>query len=184
MALPIINFAATPAEQLTDILNGFSSMQADFSHQGSSGKMALQKPGKFRWEVQSPDKQLIIADGKNIWIYDVDLEQVIVRKIDSRHSNNPAMLLSGSVRQLANDFLISKINKPGGDWFALKPKGKNTMFQEVQLEFVENKLISMLVIDNLGQKNLFAFKNVKINRKLSRSLFKFVPPKGVDVIRE
>lgn len=185
--LPISIFAATPVQQLTKLLSDFQAMQANFtqvvnSKQTNKGTMAIQRPGRFRWQIESPNKQVIIADGKNIWIYDVDLEQAVKQKMNAQYSVNPAMLLSGSVTELQKYFSVTKLKKTPGLWFELKPKQQNSMFQSVRMQFVDGQLKSMLVSDNLGNKSVITFSNAIINAKLNPNLFKFTAPKGVDVI--
>ncbi len=185
--LPISIFAATPVQQLTKLLSDFQAMQANFtqvvnSKQTNKGTMAIQRPGKFRWQIESPNKQVIIADGKNIWIYDVDLEQAVKQKMNAQYGVNPAMLLSGSVTELQKYFSVTKLKKTPGLWFELKPKQQNSMFQSVQMQFVDGQLKSMLVSDNLGNKSVITFSNAIINAKSNPNLFKFTAPKGVDVI--
>ena len=61
----------------------------------AAGRLYLQKPGKFRWDYSEPSEQLILADGKQIWFYDKDLQQANVRNMDASLANTPAVLLSG-----------------------------------------------------------------------------------------
>jgi outer membrane lipoprotein carrier protein len=178
---------ATPNKELTQLLSSFHSLQADFvqsinSNQHSSGKMALQRPGKFRWEIQEPYPQLIIADGKYIWIYDADLQQVTKQKMDYREANNPALLLSGSIQNLQKNFIITKLNQKPGEWFELRPKAKNGLFQKIQIQFISHKLTAMYIVDNLGQHSTLRFNHLHVNPKLNPKLFSFVPPKNVDVV--
>lgn len=160
----IVNaFAQMPGQQLVQLLSQLHSMQAKFVQnsydntgrllQKSVGVMALQRPGKFRWETKSPSHQLIIADGTNIWIYDADLKQASKKNMStSSQSTNPASLLSGSTEALQQRFSITKMNKANGDWFELKPITKNDMFEWIQLHFKNNQLIGMILSDNLNQK--------------------------------
>ncbi len=185
---PYIVWAATPNQELMQLLSGFHSLQAGFvqsvnSNQQSSGKMALQRPGKFRWEIEKPNQQLIIADGKYIWVYDADLQQATKQKMDYQQANNPALLLSGSIEDLQRDFIITKLSKPGqGIWFELIPKAQNALFQKIEIQFINKKISTMYIVDNLGQHSRLKFNNILINPKLNASLFKFIPPKDVDVV--
>lgn len=186
---------ADASDDLTRLLNGLNSMSADFDQvslskksqavQHITGQMALQKPGKFRWQQMQPSKQLIIANGSYVWIYDADLEQVTKQKIDYKQPGNPAMLLTGSIATLRNTFAVKSIEGEGqGDWFELRPKASNNLYQWIRLHFVNNKLADMQMADNLGQNNTFHFKNVVVNPVLSTGKFIFIAPKGVDVIEE
>lgn len=186
----------TAQEELFNILSSFSSMSADFStkavhkHEKSkftqrlTGKMVLLRPGKFKWEIEHPDKQLIIADGKNIWIYDADLAQVMKRKIDYRNLGIPAVLLSDSIPSLKKAFVIKKSPKSTekDKLFSLKCKSSNDTYQLVKLHFQNGKFVMMNIIDNLGQENEVHFSNIKTNIKLPKNAFQFKPAKNVDVI--
>ncbi len=193
IVFPCIIFASSPAQELIELLSSFHSLQANFVQsvvndkpdvtQQLSGQVFLQRPNLFRWEIQKPSQQLIIADGINIWVYDADLQQATKRKIDYRQSNNPAMLLSGSLKDLPKNFIITKLSKlPKGEWFELKPRTGNTMFQKMRVQFVNRKLSTMYVTDNLGQRTKLVFTNVRINPKLKPVLFKFKPSPNVDVV--
>jgi outer membrane lipoprotein carrier protein len=184
--------SATPSEQLDSLLSSFKAVTASFRQTSvvknnisktSSGTMALQRPGKFRWETTSPSHQLIVADGKYLWIFDADLEQATKQSL-AKDSHSPAMLLSGSTQALEQRFEI--INAKAQDdkmLFDLKPKNKQDLVRQIELQFVNRKLNRMSVIDNLGQKTIFYFSNVAVNPNLSNKLFQFHPPKGTDVIK-
>lgn len=185
---------ADPSQELTTLLNQFNAMTSQFTQvlydangkpmQKSSGSMALQRPGKFRWEVYQPNPQLLIADGNTLWIYDKDLAQATHQKLD-QSSNSPALLLSGSIDSLQSRFTINypKNENAPGQWFMLKPKNKNDMFQWVELRFVKGSLADMRLYDNLNTLTDFHFSKVKINPPLDASTFKFKAPKGVEVLK-
>jgi outer membrane lipoprotein carrier protein len=192
LLLSTISLAQTAAEQLGNLLQRFHSMEANFTQttfdsggkrlQSSSGRMALQRPGKFRWSTQSPSKQLYVADGKSIWIYNSDLQQATKQRIGSARSTNPASLLSGSVESLQQRFIVTPISKSGGNAFKLTPKAKGDMFQWIQLYFADNHLSQMKLSDNMGHLSIVRFSKVKTNTSLSSGLFHFKPPRGVDVV--
>ena len=187
-------FAAQPSEELAGLLNKFNAMTGQFTQvlydangkpmQKSSGSMALQRPGKFRWEVYQPNPQLLIADGNSLWIYDKDLAQATKQKLD-QSSNSPALLLSGSIESVQARFNVSYPGNENaaGKWFMLKPKDKNDMFQWVELRFVNGSLADMRLYDNLNTLTDFHFSKVKINPPLNASMFQFKAPKGVEVIK-
>src|ERR1700761_5169524 len=96
---------AAPADEVDKYLSGVTSWSADFAQtiddghgkvvRSASGRLYLQKPGKFRWDYTEPSEQLILADGKQIWFYDKDLQQANVRDMDVSLESTPAVLLSG-----------------------------------------------------------------------------------------
>jgi outer membrane lipoprotein carrier protein len=154
--------------------------------QKSSGKMALLRPGKFRWEVLQPVKQVIIANGRHIWVYDVDLEQVTKQVFASNQPGNPAQLLSGDSASLRRAFNIVRLHVEAGMevGFELRPSARNSSsYSWIQLFFDhDGRLLHMRMEDNLGQKNQFDFSNLVANGNVPASLFTFVAPPGVDVI--
>jgi outer membrane lipoprotein carrier protein len=183
-------FAQSATMQLTTLLQNLHTMQANFAQvindnngnivQQSSGRMALQRPGLFRWDTSQPNQQLIIADGKNIWIYDKDLAQ-ITKQRQNTSANAPGLLLSDSVDQLAKRFRIEAMNN-NPSAFKLIPVQRD-LFQSVVLAFSPNgQLQQMILHDNLGQITQIDFTNVTVNNSLSANLFHFQPPPGVDVV--
>ncbi len=151
--------------------------------QQSSGIMALQRPGKFRWETQHPNPQLALADGKNIWVYDSQLQQA-TRQPQIAANNSPGALLSGNVTKLSHEFTVSSLTPIANtdQGFNLVPIDKNALFQSVQLYFNHGLLQTMRLKDNLDQTTLIQFHLVKNNIAINTALFQFSPPKGVDVV--
>jgi len=186
---------AADSDTLKEILAQTKTMQASFEQFTVSktnknqahitGKMALVRPNKFRWEIESPNQQLIIANDQQVLIYDIDLEQVTKQKVDFNQPGNPAMLLSGSLDTLDKMFTITKLTLPGeGIWFQLKPKATNNNYQWLKLHFINNEIVAMYVMDNLGQQIEINFENIITNAKIAASNFVFKIPKNVDVIAQ
>ena len=185
-------FAADVIARLHDFYADVQSMQADFKQelfdntgeliQSASGKLALQRPGKFRWDYLIPYEQLIVADGKKLWIYDADLEQVTVKHMDKALGNTPAMLLSG-VHPLEDDFTITALPMMGDMmWVELAPKGESEGFDQVRLGFDKHDLKLFEMIDGLGQVTRISFNETRKNSGLDQQLFTFIPPPDVDVV--
>ncbi len=186
--------SASAVDKLSQYLHKFNTYSADFSQttethsgrivQSSSGRMYIMRPGKFRWEADSPTKQIIITDGKQLWVYDVDLEQATVQALDKRVAINPAILLSGSVKNLSELFTVTDTKQGDADVFILVPKKQGFGFQKMTLTFLKGRMVEMVVVNQLNQITHFKFSNIKLNKKLAESLFNFKPPKGVDIIRQ
>jgi outer membrane lipoprotein carrier protein len=186
-------FAQTPGDQLSNLLQNLQTFQADFSQKiqdkagstlsQSQGKMALKRPGLFRWETQRPNQQLIIADGKTIWIYDKDLEQITKQK-QNASANTPGLLLSDSVSHLIKRFYIKSTVTNNDTVFELIPKSKEALFQSVQLVFDKTDLKQMILFDNLGQMTKISFSHIKANQELSQDLFHFRAPSHIEVVGE
>lgn len=149
------------------------------------GVLTMQRPGKFLWDYQYPYQQQIIADGKNLWVYDIDLDQAIVKPLDMVLGDTPAVLLSGAA-SVAERFTVEKIPSPkestGLDWLRLEPKNDDVGFERILLAFKGSDLKEMQLTDAFGQTTRLVFTKLEKNPKVDPAIFNFVPPKGVDVI--
>jgi outer membrane lipoprotein carrier protein len=183
---------SSPTSDVEKYLNGLATWSADFTQtiddghgkvtRSAAGKLYLQKPGKFRWDYSQPSEQLILADGKQIWFYDKDLQQANVRPMDASLGNTPAVLLSGG-GSVSSQFDVTALPPSDGlDWYQLIPKHSDTDFQLVRIGFRSGDLASMFLADKLNQVTQLTFTNSKRNAKFASDLFTFVPPAGVDVI--
>ena len=157
--------------------NGRSVSQA-------SGVMAFSRPGKFRWTYDKPYEQLIVGDGVKLWIFDKDLNQVTVRKLDEALGSSPAALLAGN-NEIEKFFALSEAgSRDGLNWLEASPKSKDTMFAAVRMGFAGNTLKQMELKDSFGQTTVIRFDKLERNPRLPADQFKFAPPKGADVIGE
>jgi outer membrane lipoprotein carrier protein len=173
-------------------LGGLQGLQAQF-HQvltdrsgrpidEASGVLAIRRPDRFRWDYRDPYEQVIVADGSRVWLYDRDLEQVTVRKLDDTLSATPAMLLSGE-GNLEDNFTVTGVAKEGSvDWVQMTPKRSDTDFKSVRLGFEGQTLRFMELADKLGQTTQLEFTQVERNPVLDPSRFTFSVPPGADVI--
>lgn len=181
------------SQELVTLLSDFQTMTANFTQtsydaknhplQTTSGEMALSRPGKFRWQVVKPNQQLLIADGKYLWIYDVDLAQVTRQPMDASKAGSPASLLSGSTADLQKRFTVTRVPGDTETRFKLTPNNTNDLFRWIQLSFTAGKLTQMRMADNLGSISVLNFSQVQTNAKLANKLFQFKTPKGVEVIQ-
>jgi len=150
--------------------------------QTASGEFLLERPGKFRWSVAKPYKQLLVGDGHRVWIYDEDLNQVIVRKIGEALGSTPAALLAGS-QDVERAFAWKDLPPADGlEWLSATPISQETTFAEIRLGFDAKGLAALELLDAFGQKSTVRFTSFERNPKLPASSFTFTPPKGADVI--
>lgn len=148
----------------------------------SSGTLEIQRPGQFRWVYTEPYEQVLVADGSNVWSYDVDLAQVTVKSQAAVLSNTPAALLGGSPDALEQfDYIGSFIDR-GTVWVTLRPKDRDNGFAKVELGFNDGKLSRMLFSDNLEQTTLIALFDVSLNLEIDADHFEFNPPDDVDIV--
>ncbi|AUH73536.1 Outer-membrane lipoprotein carrier protein precursor [Legionella sainthelensi] len=186
-------FCQTPGELLQAKLNGIRAMTANFKQSvkakhrvvsRSSGTMALQRPGRFRWQTAQPMAQLMVADGQKIWVYDKDLEQVTVKKQSKGLGGTAALFLSGYDDTVTRDFNVSQ-NEMGGELvFDLKSKSSKASFQRIKLSFRQDLLTGLELYDQLGQVTTVQLSQIKLNPKLASNMFQFKTPKGVDVVQQ
>ncbi|MDF3936324.1 outer membrane lipoprotein chaperone LolA [Pseudomonas citronellolis] len=165
----------------------FSQLTLDGSGtrlQETAGNLALKRPGLFRWHTDAPQEQLLISNGEKIWLYDPDLQQVTIQKLDQRLTQTPALLLSGDISKIHESFDIT--SKDGGNVvdFTLKPKDKDTLFDNLRISFRNGVVNDMQLIDSVGQRTNILFFDVKMNQPVDAKQFVFEAPKGVDVIQE
>lgn len=184
------------AQELIKQLKSIKSIHSTFrqwvqdskqaSLQDVTGIMWVQKPGQFRWDTNNPYPQSIIANGEYIWIYDEDLEQATQQKVDKHVGNTPALLLSGDPSKLADSFSISAyLYDDTKEWrFDLKPKGEDSLFELLRVNFKNGKLLDMYLEDALGQTTKIEFSNIALNRTIEESIFTFNPPASVDIIKD
>ena len=183
---------AQNASALDRYLDGLASWQAEFAQTvvdsrgkqrvADTGRFIVRRPGQFRWETGSGPAQVMVADGRNLWFYDHDLEQVTVKPARTALTATPAMLLVGGVN-LRDHFDIADLPKSMGlDWVAAKPRGADAEFRSARLGFAGNDLRRMEIEDKLGQKTSLVFSKTQRNAALAADAFVFQLPPGADLI--
>ena len=149
----------------------------------SSGSFEFARPNRFRFAYAKPFEQLIVADGRKVWIYDADLNQVSSRKFSQALGATPAALLAGG--SLEKDFVLSALpSKDGIDWAQALPKIKDGPFQSVRIGFKGKDLNALEIVDSFGQRSFLQFMQLAPNVAVSPELFKFTVPQGADVIEQ
>lgn len=176
-------------------LDGLESWRAEFSQSitdsrgrmrpAQRGRLLVQRPGKFRWEV-GPSRgnaaQIMVADGRNVWFLDSDLDQVTVRPAGSGGAATPAMLLSGTT-PLRTKFNVEALGRKADlDWVRVSPKSSDGEFKEMRFGFSQRALRRLEIDDKLGQWSVMIFENAARNDRIDPSEFRFSPPPGADVI--
>ena len=150
----------------------------------SRGSMQIRKPGQFRWSYVEPYVQILVADGLNVWSYDVDLEQVTVKAQADVLANTPALLLGGT-RDVLDEFeYVESFRDRGTIWVRLLPKNTDNGFSQVELGFDEGVLRRMIFTDSLEQTTLIALLDVSLNETLDDSFFEFTVPDDADLVGE
>jgi outer membrane lipoprotein carrier protein len=148
----------------------------------TTGTLEISRPGKFRWSYVEPYEQWLLADGLNIWSYDVDLAQVTVKPQAEALANTPALLLGGSGNALEQFSYEGSYDEAGTTWVRLEPHDKTSGFLRVELGFRDDQLRRMVFFDNLDQTTLVEFRDVAVNEPIDAMRFVFEIPDGVDVV--
>ncbi len=197
VALTTNAFADKNQDKARQHLNNFftrvTSLQGSFNQQviskkgkvlqNSTGLLYLYRPGKFRWVYKTPEPQVIVGDGKNIWLYDEDLEQVTIKPMSKSISGAPIAILTRK-QSPDSQFIVQEITThvAGLDWFRLTPKKKSKDFKLLEIGLDKNGAMrQMNMFDQLGQKTIVRL-NTRQNVPISGKTFTFTPPAGVDVI--
>ena len=179
-------------DRLNQFTSGTRTMRGEFDQriydrsrrvtQESKGTLAFSRPGKFRWTYAKPYSQVIVGDGAKVWIYDEDLNQVTVKKLDLALGSTPAALLAGNNEALMAFTLRDEGAKDGLEWVEAIPKDKEGNFERIRIGFGANGTEAMELADSFGQTTVLRFTKLERNPNLDAAIFRFTPPKGADVI--
>jgi chaperone LolA len=193
-ACAVMTVHAAAVDQLRNFLTQTTSARGEFSQrvlrpgggspQVSSGRFEFQRPGRFRWVYDKPYEQVIVADGARLTLYDRDLNQVTIRKLQAALPSSPASILFGS-NEFEREFDVSDLGaRDGLEWIRAKPKAKDTPFERIEIGFRDGLPGAMLLVDSFGNTTSLTFSKVERNPKLDAGAFRFEPPKGADVLTE
>lgn len=156
----------------------------------SKGQFAFQRPGRFRFVYEPPLAQTIVADGKTLWLYDEDLDQVTARAQAGALGSTPAALIAaaGDVNTLRTEYELANESPEGGLlWVRATPRNREGQVQAVRIGLREGRQIELAaldILDSFGQRSVLRFERMEINPTLPDSTFRFTPPAGADVIRQ
>ena len=186
--------SASSLDRFSQFLSATQSAKGEFEQkvvdkggriiQQSRGTLAFQRPGKFRWTYVKPYAQLIVGDGTRVWIYDEDLRQVTVKRVDQALTSTPAALLAGNNEAMRAFRISDRGEKDGLEWLEAVPRDKEGGFERVRMGFGRGGLEAMEFYDSFGQITLLRFTSLARNPGLDPSTFRFSPPKGADIVGE
>ncbi len=170
------------SKRVNDYLAGLNSLRAQFEQFTfnaertrmieSRGTLYLQRPGRFRWEYDAPNRQVIIADGKRVYLHDLELKQVSHQSQSQALSGTPALLLADG-GPIGSHFTASVLpSTDGRDWVELIPKAQDTDVLRIELGFGKDQLESLIMEDSFGQTTRLNFSGAQRNTELSPDLFK------------
>ena len=192
LAAAVSEAPAAGIDRLNQFMSGTLTATGEFEQriynrerkltQESRGSLAFSRPGKFRWTYSKPYSQLIVGDGTRVWVYDEDLNQVTVRRLDQALGATPAALLAGANDVLKAFVLKDEGAKEGLEWVEAVPREKESTFARIRLGFGFSGLARMELTDAFGQTTVLRFTGLQRNPRVDPALFRFTPPKGADVV--
>jgi outer membrane lipoprotein carrier protein len=178
-------------DRVNKALSSLDNLQADFKQtvlddnkkvvQQSSGTVSISRPGKFSWIYQHPYQQKIIADGKELWVYDVDLDQATVKPMQNALASAPIMVLMNN-QKVETQFDVNAVGQRKYlYWVELTPKKSDMEYSTVYIGLDKNEIKAMELRDSFGQSTQIVFENLRTNVVFDPKTFKFEAPPGVDV---
>ena len=187
-------YADSGTARLHAFLQDVKSLKADFTQvvldsnqkqvKQSTGTLIIKRPDRFRWDYAKPNEEIIVADGKRLWLYDVQLQQITVKPLNDTLAASPAVLLAGS-NDVDKSFTVTEYGeKDGLAWVVLTPKVKDSDFDSIKLGFKGDDISVMELKDNLGNTTRITLDKIQRNPVVNDDSFKFIPPPGADVIGE
>lgn len=202
-ALSALAFAANAGgmESLENFVKTAKSGRADFTQvitapprdgqaarsKTSTGSFEFQRPNRFRFVYRKPFEQTIVADGRTLWLYDVDLKQVTQREQAKVLGSTPAALVAASpdIESLKRDFELQALpDQDGMQWVQATPKAKEGQLTAMKVGFRGDQLAALDIQDSFGQRSLITFSNLQLNGGVAADAFRFQPPQGVDVVKQ
>jgi outer membrane lipoprotein carrier protein len=149
----------------------------------SSGYFEFARPNRFRFVYSKPFEQVIVADGRKVWMHDPDLNQVSSRSLADALGSTPAALLAGTA--LEKDFdLVAQPAKDGLTWARAVPKVKDSNFQYLNVGFKGPELVALEIVDSFGQRSLMQFSGWTTSVVWPADHFLFAIPAGADVLTQ
>jgi outer membrane lipoprotein carrier protein len=153
----------------------------------STGSFEFVRPNKFRFDYKKPFEQVIVADGRNIWLYDADLNQVTERKQDSFFGSTPAAVIAAApnTAALTRDFnLEGAPDKDGLQWAVATPKNRDGQLNSMRVGFRAGQLAQLEIVDGFGQRSVITFDKMETNAAIPADRFHFKPPQGAQVVKQ
>jgi outer membrane lipoprotein carrier protein len=149
------------------------------------GTVYYRKPGRMRWEFAGDDKELIVSDGKLLYSYQPDLNQVIETPLEQAFKSSAAASFLLGIGNVQRDFIASVPEAPPADglkYVVLTPKTGGDSI-EMGLDPSTLDLRTLLLTDALGDMTELTFSDIKPGAAADDKLFDFVPPAGADIVK-
>ncbi len=182
-----VKSARSGRAQFTQVVTGPAREGQGVRSKTSSGTFEFVRPNRFRFDYSKPFEQTIVADGKTLWLYDADLNQVTARQQSQVMGSTPAALIAAApdLGALRKDFALEAAGeKDGLQWVEATPKVKEGQLHSVRVGFRGDELAALEILDSFGQRSMLTFTRMELNAPVPPRLFQFKPPPGADVVRQ
>ena len=149
----------------------------------SSGRFYFVRPDLMRWDYDEGQKQLVVGDGSNVWIYQPELEQVYRVDYSTAFGSGGLVALLAGREGLSRRYRVELVESTASVLkIRLVPNGEPGELLDLTLTADTMDLKAVKVTDPAGSVTFVEFDNPLRNPVLKNDLFRFTPPAGVDVI--
>jgi outer membrane lipoprotein carrier protein len=157
-------------------------------HEIEAGTVYFERPGRMRWEYESPEIKLFVSDGKWVWFYvpaDRSVTRAKVKETDD--ARVPLAFLTGKARlgRFCRRVELADVHVLAPQDVALRclPKSSGAGFQEAIVEVTSEHLLARIVVRQPGDiETEFRFANWEENLPIGEALFHFQAPPGVAIV--
>jgi outer membrane lipoprotein carrier protein len=148
------------------------------------GTVSFRKPGRMRWEFETPEKQTIVSDGETLYSYDPDLNQVVETPLKQALKSSSATSFLLGIGNINRDFKAAFANPaaPNGLVNLILDAKTGGYKIEVGLDPKTYNLMTLTLTDQLGDVTKIDFSEIQDNVELADSLFEYKVPPGADIV--
>lgn len=194
----IVSLLCSPALTASDVnlliklLRNISTLTGEFTQiivdeegqelENSQGFFDIARPSKMAWKITTPLEQQIISDGELLWLYDPDLDQVIVESAKLSFNKSPIALFNSDLSLISKRYEVESKSTDSHLNFVLTPNDSSSMFDEIRVNFVNELPRSIDLLDRFNLKTTIFFDKVELNTVITDSTFNFIPPPNIDIV--
>ena len=182
------SWAAGAADQLKQKLAGVKLFSAQFEQtvydvkgrelQKAAGTLTVSRPNRFNWHTTTPDESLIVADGKDVWLWDPFVEQATAMSLKDAVVNTPFILISGTDDRFWKNYDVTR----EGDVFTVASRNQSELIASFRVTFDRQDNISRFdVKEAQGQWSEFRLSHFNRQPVLKGNEFIFTLPKGAEL---
>jgi len=192
--LQTFSHAGPGREALDDFTRDLSTLDARFeqsvldtenSREGVFyGVFQMKRPNRFRWDYLVPEKRQIIADGRDLWIVEDELNHITQYRQSLALRGTPATLLLGGESPEEQFKVVELGERQGLQWLELLPKDQESDLVRILVAFKGKDLTRLELTDQFGQISRFSFFEIKRNVEMADAAFDYEPPDGWDIFQD